>query len=101
MHNFDKMLLSSYLGSNSAVEETLYEAVVCGGVDKILRIYGSPKDLSEELSKPQLLSSYELSAPILCIDCIGSYVACSLMDGSHAVVSKKYHEYFHYCVCHD
>ena len=38
-------------------------------------------------SKPVLLGSYTLSAPILSIDTFGSYIACSLMDGGHAVVS--------------
>lgn len=80
-----------------------YDAIVCGGVDKILRIYGSCpfqgghcaenlgfEDEFKSVSKPILLRSYLLSAPILSIDTYGSYVACSLMDGSHAVVSLFY-----------
>ena len=65
--------------------ETL-EAFVCGGVDKTLRVYAPPPGTGWGLTPPLLVRSYSFSAPILCVDCDGPYIACSLMDGSHAVV---------------
>ena len=55
------------------------EFVLCGGVDKTLRLYA--------LHTGEVLYELELAAPILAIDCLGALVACSMMDGSHAVVS--------------
>ncbi len=55
------------------------EMIVCGGVDKQLRGY-------ENISR-ELLFSYALPAPILAIDSFEHFIACSLMDGKHCVVS--------------
>jgi hypothetical protein len=59
-------------------EQEMY--ILCGGVDKVLRLYA--------LSSGALLYSLPLAAPILAIDSSGPLVACSMMDGSHAVVSE-------------
>jgi hypothetical protein len=68
------------------------EYVLCGGVDKVLRLYS--------LTTGALLYELELLAPILAIDTMGALVACSMMDGSHAVVnSDTLHPYlylYHY-----
>ena len=92
------------IGSESYNTVHPHRAIVCGGVDKTLRIYGfkllhedqSTEVLRSECSlqsdfKPVLLGSYTLTAPILSIDTFGSYIACSLMDGGHAVVSVCIH----------
>ena len=92
------------IGSESHNTGHTLRAIVCGGVDKILRIYGSNllhEGQSTEVlrsecslqsdSKPLILGSYTLTAPILSIDTFGSYIACSLMDGGHAVVSVCIH----------
>lgn len=55
------------------------EYVLCGGVDKTLRLYA--------LATGVLLFQQEFAAPILAIDSVNALVACSMMDGSHAVVS--------------
>ena len=52
--------------------------IICGGVDKTLRVY----DLHGEP-----LKQIEFSAPILAIDTYGSLVSCSLMDGGHTLVN--------------
>lgn len=52
-------------------------AIICGGVDKVLRVYNLQGELSRQ---------YEFSAPILALDSYQSFVSCSMMDGSHAVV---------------
>lgn len=54
------------------------EKIAAGGADNSLNIY----DLTG--SK---ISTYVLSAPVLSIDSYGEYLACSLMDGAHAVVN--------------
>jgi hypothetical protein len=71
---------------NPEAEAETLEAFVCGGVDKILRIYAPPPGTGWGLTPPLLVRSYPFSAPILCVECNGPYIACSLMDGSHAVV---------------
>lgn len=72
-------LSSSSSSSDTDTEGGCGEYVLCGGVDKTLRLYA--------LSSGTLLYQHELSAPILAIDSVGALVACSMMDGSHAVVS--------------
>ena len=56
-------------------------AVVCGGVDKMLRIY----DISDP-SNHREMGRYALSAPILSVSSCGHLVACSLMDGGVVLV---------------
>ena len=91
------------LGSNIPAT---HEAFACGGADNTVTIYGTPPGPSPHPSNirkntdsvgesgqtgPQMLRSYPLSAPVLCLDSFGPYVACSLMDGGHAVVSRHSH----------
>jgi hypothetical protein len=106
-HHIARLLLSIFIiGSGSTVPAT-HEAFACGGADNTLTIYGTPP-ASSPLSHgnnnavnegeaghagPRMLRSYGLSAPVLCLDSYGPYVACSLMDGGHAVVSI--HSFIH------
>jgi WD40 repeat protein len=57
-----------------------FSYIACGGVDKTLRIY-------ENGEATKALISIPCTAPILAMDACGHYLACSLMDGSHVVVS--------------
>lgn len=59
--------------------EERFNYIVCGGVDKTVRIYS--------LESREVLFHHEFSAPILAIDSAGALVACSMMDGSYAVIS--------------
>ena len=106
-HHIALLLLSIFvIGFGSKVPAT-HEAFACGGADNTLTIYGTPP-ASSPLSHsnndadnegeaghtgPRMLRSYGLSAPVLCLDSYGPYVACSLMDGGHAVVSI--HSFIH------
>ena len=71
--------LTSSTDADTTTEGGCGEYVLCGGVDMTLRLYA--------LSTGTLLYQHELAAPILAIDSVDALVACSMMDGSHAVVS--------------
>jgi hypothetical protein len=69
--------LSVSYGSLNGID---INAIVSGGVDKILRVYdleGNPR------------GQYEFPAPILAIDTFESLVSCSFMDGGHALVTSS------------
>lgn len=59
------------------------DVIVCGGVDKTIRCYKS--------DTLELIYQHMFTAPILCVDTYEGLIACSLMDGSHAVVSESIH----------
>jgi hypothetical protein len=56
------------------------DILICGGVDNCLSGYDGEDG--------QKLFSYPLSSPVLALDSFGHMVACSMMDGGHAVVSN-------------
>ena len=70
--------LSVAYGSFHSEIENDFDAIISGGVDKILRIY----NLTGELQR-----QFEFSAPILSIETYGSLISCTFMDGGHALVS--------------
>ena len=72
------VLCVDYLRLSSGASDAAEDYILCGGVDKTLRLYS--------LITNEVLYHLELAAPILAIDSIGALVACSMMDGSHAVV---------------
>lgn len=53
------------------------DAIICGSVDKVLRIY----DLTGALR-----GQFEFSAPILAIETYHTLISCTFMDGGHALV---------------
>jgi WD40 repeat protein len=61
-------------------------ALICGGVDKFLRVYDRGNSDSEGNNEPTLCREYEFSAPILSIGTYGTLVSCSFMDGRHALI---------------
>jgi WD40 repeat protein len=67
------------------------DAIICGGVDKILRIYqrgerGCEDNEINGQTIPILCRQYEFSAPILAIASFGTLVSASFMDGRHALI---------------
>jgi hypothetical protein len=109
-HHIALLLLSIFVIGLGSTIPAIHEAFACGGADNTLTIFGTPP-ASSPLSHgnnnadnegeaghtgPRMLRSYGLSAPVLCLDSYGPYVACSLMDGGHAVVSI--HLCMHACI---
>jgi WD40 repeat protein len=70
--------MNSLSVSYGSREGSVLDVILCGGVDKTLRVF----DLQGEP-----LRQLEFSAPILAIDTSGSLVSCSLMDGGHVLVN--------------
>jgi hypothetical protein len=87
------VICALFLDTNLPFYSTQGELIVCGGVDKTLRIYDVPCREREHAKGniSILVIAITLSAPILAIDVCGGLIACSLMDGGHAVVSCILH----------
>ena len=65
------------------------EVIACAGVDKTVWIYESPSVTERNNTPLQVIKKYALSAPVLSMDSCAPYLACSLMDGGHAVVCHE------------